>query len=111
MGEICPKTKSYPPLIEQKLILTFSHIMMILRSTPPPLPLMPPIDALVLSLLVVGFLPPIQISLQMTLRRMSKSPLKSLQNHWALSLCCLCMNWEISHLLQHLWQKGSRVRG
>ena len=36
MVEICPKTKSYPPLIKQKLILTPPHIMIILRLTPPP---------------------------------------------------------------------------
>ena len=30
MVEICPKTKSYPPLIKQKLILTPPHIMIIL---------------------------------------------------------------------------------
>ena len=39
MGEICLKTKSYPSLIKQKLISTPPHIMMILRLTPPPLPL------------------------------------------------------------------------
>ena len=102
LGEICPKTKSYPPFIKQKLILTPSHIMIILRLPPPPSPWKksPPIDSLVPSLLVVGFLPPVQISLQMTLRRMSKSPLKSHQNHWTLSLCRLRMNWEIPHLLQ-----------
>ena len=38
MVEICPKTKSYPPLIKQKLILTPPHIMIILRLTPPPPP-------------------------------------------------------------------------
>ena len=36
MGEICPKTKSYPPLIKQELISTPPHIMIILRLTPPP---------------------------------------------------------------------------
>ena len=36
MGEICPKTKSYLPLIKQKLISTPApHIMIILRLTPP----------------------------------------------------------------------------
>ena len=30
-GDICPKTKSYPPLINQKLISTPRHIMIILR--------------------------------------------------------------------------------
>ena len=30
MGEISPKTKSYPPLIKQKLISTPPHIMLIL---------------------------------------------------------------------------------
>ena len=64
MGEICPKTKSYPPpLIKLKLIsaLPPTHIMMILRLTlPPPPPLLekksPPIDSLIPGLLV-GFLP------------------------------------------------------
>ena len=68
MGEICPQTKSYPPLIKQKSISTFPHIMIILRLTPP-LKKSPPIDTLMPSLLV-GFLPPVQTSLQMTLRRM-----------------------------------------
>ena len=37
MGEICPKTKSYPSLIKQKLISTPPHIMIIiLRLTPLP---------------------------------------------------------------------------
>ena len=35
MGEICPKTKSCPPLIKLKLISTPPHIMIILRVTPP----------------------------------------------------------------------------
>ena len=35
MGEICPKTKSYPPLIKQKLISTPPHIMIILRLISP----------------------------------------------------------------------------
>ena len=76
--------------------------MIILRLTPspkPPLKKSPPIDSLMTSLLV-GFLPPVQKSLQITLRRMSKSHLKSHQNHWTLSLCLLRMNWEIPHLLQ-----------
>ena len=34
MGDIRPKTKSYPPLIKQKLISTPPHIMIILRLTP-----------------------------------------------------------------------------
>ena len=114
MGEICPKTKSYPPLIKQKLILTPApHIMIILRLTPPSPAVgkrYPPIDSLIPSLLF-GFLPPVQTSLQMTLRRMSKSHLKSHQNHWTLSLCRLRMNWEIPYLLQHLWHWGSRVHG
>jgi len=62
----------------------------------------PPIDSLTPSLLV-GFLPPVQTSLQMAARRMSKNHLKSYQDHWTLSLCRLCMNWEIPHVLQHLW--------
>ena len=36
MGEICPRTKSCPPLIKQKLISTPPYIMIILRLTPPP---------------------------------------------------------------------------
>ena len=84
MGEICPKTKSYPPLIKQKLISTPApHIMIILRLTPPSSAVgkrYPPIDSLIPSLLF-GFLPPVQTSLQMTLRRMSKSHLKRHQNH------------------------------
>ena len=39
MGEICPKTKSYPPLTKQKLISTHPHIMKIFRLNPPPPPL------------------------------------------------------------------------
>ena len=35
MGEICPKTKSYSPLVKQKLISTPSRIMIILRLNPP----------------------------------------------------------------------------
>ena len=31
MVELCPKTKSYPPLIKQKSILTPPHIIIILR--------------------------------------------------------------------------------
>ena len=100
MGEICPKTKSYPPLIKQKLISTHPHIMTILRlPPPPPYKKFPPIDSLITSLLV-GFPPLVQTSLQMTLQRTSKSHLKSHQNHWTLGLCRLCMNWEIPHLLQ-----------
>ena len=48
MGEIYPKTKSYPPLIKQKLI-----------STPALEQRYPPIDSLIPSLLF-GFLPPLQ---------------------------------------------------
>ena len=59
------------------------------------------IDSLIPGLLV-GFLPPVRTSLQMTLPRTSKSHLKSHQNHWTLSLCRLRMNWEIPHLLPHL---------
>ena len=45
--------------------------MMILRL-PPPLKKSPPIDSLIPSLLV-GVLPPVQISLQMTFRRVEES--------------------------------------
>ena len=99
MCEIRPKTKSYSPLIKQKLISTPPPHIMIILSLILPLKKSPSIDSLIPSLLV-GFLPPVQTSLQMTLRRMSKSH----QNHWTLSLCRLRMNWEIPHLLQHLWQ-------
>ena len=98
-----PKLSHTTPLIKQKLISTPPHIMIILRLPPhPPLKKSPPIDSLIPSLLV-GFLPPVQTSLQMTLRPISKSHWKSHQNHWTLSLCRLRMNWEIPHLLQHLW--------
>ena len=109
MGEICPKTESYPP--SQRAKINFNpppHIMIILRLTtaPPPCPpcckKSPPIDSLIPGLLV-GFLPLVQTSLQMTLRQMPKSHLKSHQNHGTLSLCHLCIDWEIPHLLQHLW--------
>ena len=107
MGEICPKTKSYPPLIKQKLISTLPHKTIILRLTPPHLALENSLLPLIPSypVILVGFLPPVQASLQMTLRRMLKGHLKmkSHQNHWTLSLCRLRMNWEIPHLLQHLW--------
>ena len=94
MGEICPKTKSYPPLTKQKLISTHPHIMTIFRlNPPPPYKKFPPIDSLITSLLV-GFLPSVQTSLQMTLQRTSKSHLKSHQNHWTLGLCRLRMNCE-----------------
>ena len=72
-----PKLSHTPPLKEQKLISTPPpHIMIILRLTtaPPPSPCCkksPPIDSLIPGLLV-GFLPLVQTSLQMTLRRMSK---------------------------------------
>ena len=42
---------------------------------------------------------------------MSKSHLKTHKNHCTLSLRRLRMNWEIPHILQHLWHYGSRVRG
>ena len=105
MGEICPKTKSYPPLIKQKLISTLPHKTIILRLAPSPLALENSLLPVIPSypVILVGFLPPVQASLQMTLRRMLKSHLKSHQNHWTLSLCRLRMNWEIPHLLQHLW--------
>ena len=90
-----PKLSHTPPtLIKQKLI----------SIPPPPWKRSPPIDSLIPSLLV-GFLPPIQTSLQMTLGHMSKSRLNSHQNHWTLRLCRLRMNWEIPHLLQHLWHQ------
>ena len=92
MGEICPQTKSYPPLIKQKSISTLPHIMIILRLTPP-LKKSPPIDTLMPSLLV-GFLPPVQTSLQMTLRRMyvwtfRQTGLKLLTGQVQASLLCL----------------------
>ena len=103
MGEIWPKTITHAaPLIKQKLISNPppSHNDNIKATTPPPLfekSLLPLIPS---YLLLVGFLPPVQTSLQMTLRRMLKSHLKSHQNHWTLSLCRLRMNWEIPYLLQ-----------
>ena len=75
MGETCPKTKSYPSLIKQKLISTPPHIVIILRLTPPPLPLEKSFLPLIPSypVILVGFLPPGKTSLQMSLRRMLKS--------------------------------------
>ena len=68
-----PQKLSHPPLlIKQKLISTLSHIMIILRLTNPA-PFQKkslPIDSLIASLLV-GFLPPVKTSNQMTLRHMS----------------------------------------
>ena len=100
MGEICPKTESYPP--SQRAKINFnppSHNDNIKANhcpPPPPRPpcckKSPPIDSLIPGLLV-GFLPLVQTSLQMTLRQMPKSHLKSHQNHGTLSLCHLCMNW------------------
>ena len=92
-----PKLSHTPPLIKQKLISTPPlQNDNIKANPPPPLKKSPPIDSLIPSLLI-GFLPPVQTSLQMTLRH------KSHQNHWTLILCRLRMNWEIPHLLQHLW--------
>ena len=63
-----PKLSLTSLLIKQKLISTPPpHIMIILRlPTPLPLKMSPPIDSLIPSLLV-GFLPPVQTSYQMTL--------------------------------------------
>ena len=63
--------KLYPPLIKQKSISTPPSHNDNIEANPPPPPLKksPPIDTLMPSLLV-GFLPPVQTSLQMTLRRM-----------------------------------------
>ena len=79
--------------------------MIILRLTPLPWKTSPRMDSLILSLLV-GALPPVQTSLQVTLRRISKSYLTSHQNHSTLNhqrshknhwnLCHLRMNWEDS---------------
>ena len=107
MGEICPKTKSYPTAHLAKINFNSPSHNDNTKANPPPPSLekeSPPIDFPLPSLLV-GFLPPVQTSLHMTLRRMSKSHLKSHhdQNHWTLSLCRLRMNWEIPHLQQHLW--------
>ena len=102
-----PKLSHTPRLIKQKLISTLPQKTIILRLTPPPLALENSLLPLIPSypVILVGFLPPVQASLQMTLRRMLKGHLKmkSHQNHWTLSLCRLRMNWEIPHLLQHLW--------
>ena len=93
MGEICPKTKSYPSAHLAKINFNSPSHNDNTKANPPPPPSLekksPPIDFLLPSLLV-GFLPPVQTSLHMTL-------------HWTLSLCRLRMNWEIPHLQQHLW--------
>jgi len=72
MGEICPKTKSYPPLINQKLIPPSSHNDNIKANLPLLLKNVYLIDSLV-SILLVGFLPSVQASPQMTLRQLSFS--------------------------------------
>ena len=90
MGETGPPKKSYPLLsLSKKLISTPPSHNDYIKATPPALGKKSlPIDSVIPGLLV-GFLPPVQKSLQMTLRRMSKSHLKSHQNHWTLSLCRL----------------------
>ena len=108
MGEICPKTKSYPPSHKAKINFNPPSQNDNIKANPsPPLALENSLLPLIPSypVILVGFLPPVQASLQMTLRRMLKGHLKmkSHQNHWTLSLCRLRMNWEIPHLLQHLW--------
>ena len=121
-GGMCRKWVKYapklshtpPPLIKQKLISIPPHIMMILRLTPPPLPPWKrslPIDSLIPSLLV-GFLPPIQTSLQMTLGHTSKSHLNSHQNHWTL-LDCVVFAWIARFLVFYniSGTEDSRVRG
>jgi len=76
MDEICPKTRSYLPSHEAKNNFTPPpHIMIILRLLPLEKSLLPLIP-------VVGVLPPLQTSLQIALRRMSKSHVKSHQNYW-----------------------------
>ena len=84
MGEICPKTKSYPPLIKQELISTPPHIMIILSLTPPLKKKSPPIDST-------------------NITSNDSSTYVEESSEWTLSLCRLPMNWTIPHLLQHLW--------
>ena len=51
MGEICPKTKSYPPLIKHKLISTSPHKRIILWLTAPKKSLLPSIPSYLVYLL------------------------------------------------------------
>ena len=71
MGKIRLKIKSHSPLTKRKLTLTSPHLLIILRSTPLPLPLLPPRIGSLIPNLRVGYLPQAQNVLQMTLQRMS----------------------------------------
>ena len=73
-------------LIKQNFIATSLHARNDdIKATRPRLEKKcPPIDSLTPGLLV-EYLPPLQTSLQMAARRMSKNRLKSYQNHWTLS--------------------------
>ena len=107
MGKIWLKIKSHPPLTKRKLTLTFPHLLIILRSTPPPTLPPPRIGSPILNLRV-GCLPQAQKVLQMTLQRMSSLH----RNHLTLilKLCRLHTSYEIIHLSEHLW-KHFHVRG
>ena len=87
MGKIRLKIKPYPRLTKRKLTLTSPHLLIILRSTPPPL--LPPRVGSLIPNLRVGCLPQAQNVLQMTLQRMSSLH----RNHWTLilKLCRLHM--------------------
>ena len=95
MGKICPKTKSYPPLIKQKLISTLTHITIIL------------IDSLMPSLLV-EFLPPIKTSFPMTLRLRLFAILKiciaikisTVEFFILLNYEAMCANIKVSRLIK-----------
>ena len=62
LGEIRLKNKSHPPLTKQKLTLTSPHLLIILRSIPPPPPLHPPHVGSLIPNLRVGCLPQAQKS-------------------------------------------------
>ena len=60
LGEIRLKIKSHSPLTKQKLTLTSPHLLIMLRSTPPPL--LPPLVGSLMPNLRVGCLPQAQKS-------------------------------------------------
>ena len=108
MSRIRLKIKRTPPLTKRKLTLTSPHLLIILRSPPPPNPMLPPLIGSLTPNLHVGCLPQAQKVLQMTLQHMSSL-------HWnhltlILKLCRLHTSYKILPLLEHPWQH-SHVHG